>query len=340
MLEIDDNTVEVGLLSCQELEENVWRRNMCAGCRGCIAVCPADALAYDPKLNRPSQVTLCVDCKACLDACPRLPGNTNRIASSEILGHYVDIKNVRSKTSSGRFQNGGAVTALLTAALEEDLVDYALVMGVDRWTQKAHPRAVYDANGLMECAGSRYTNNAVLEAIKESKAKNIALVGTPCAVQAIGLLRRSSNEYAMKLAQKVRFLIGLFCFEAFDDSLISEIGRRLGTPSWRIDKMSAAEGIMVVTLRDGVQRSIPLSELAGFVKPGCRSCNDFTSTLSDLSVGSIGSAPGMSAVIIRTPEGLGLFEIAEEMGLIESWDGVNIKAIERVGKTKLRKNGF
>jgi len=219
-------------------------------------------------------------------------------------------------------------------------VDCALVMGVDRWTQKAQPRIVCDATGVIKCAGSKYTSNAILEAIKDSKAKNIALVGTPCTIQTVGLLRRSSNEYAIKLIQKVRFLIGLFCFEAFDDSLISEITRRLGVPSWRIDKMVAAEGEMVVTLRDGDQKTIPLAELGTHVKPGCKNCDDFTAKLSDISIGSIGSAPGMSTSIIRTHEGIGLFKIAEEMGFIEAWDSVNIKAIEKVGKIKLKGNGF
>ncbi|HWQ18508.1 MAG TPA: Coenzyme F420 hydrogenase/dehydrogenase, beta subunit C-terminal domain, partial [Methanotrichaceae archaeon] len=159
-------------------------------------------------------------------------------------------------------------------------------------------------------------------------------------VQAVGLLRGSSNEFAVRLAQKVRFMIGLFCFEAYDDSLISEITGRLCIPTWRIDKMNAAEGKMEVTLRDGSQKFIPLSELADHVKPGCRSCADFTAKMSDVSVGSIGSAPGMSTVIARTQEGLGLFKIAEEMGFIEVDDGVNLEAIERVGRLKLKRNGF
>lgn len=336
--------VKPALLPYQELEENVWLKNACAGCRACIAVCLADTLAFDSKLNKPYQVAPCVDCKACLDACPRMSSNVQNIVSSDIIGPYLDIKNVRSKTTSGRFQNGGAATALLAAALEEELVDCALVMGMDRWAQKPHPRVVYDVKGLEKCAGSKYTSNEILESlkdiIKDPKVKNIALVGTPCTVQAVGLLRKSSNEYAVKLAHKVRFLVGLFCFEAFDDSLIPEISRRLGVPSWRIDKMTAADGRMTITLRDGGQKTISLSELAGCVKPGCRACADFTAKLSDVSVGSIGSAPGMSTVIIRTQEGMGLFKIAEEMGFIEAWDGVDIKAIEKVGKIKLKRNGF
>lgn len=338
---LENDAVKSTLLPYQELEESVWQKNICAGCRACIAVCLADTLAFDSRLNKPYQVAPCVDCKACLDACPRMPANAKNAGSPEIIGPYIDIKNVRSKMSSRRFQNGGAATALLTAALEEELVDCALVMGVDRWAQKPHPCVIYDAKDLDKCAGSKYTSNAVLESIKDlikdPKVKNIALVGTPCTVQSVGLLRKSSNEYAVKLSHKVRFLIGLFCFEAFDDSLISEITGRLDVPPWRIDKIIAADGQMAITLRDGSQKTITLSELAGCVKPGCRSCADFTAKLSDVSVGSIGGALGMSTVIVRTPEGMGLFKIAEEMGFIEVWDGVNVKAIENVGRIKLRR---
>jgi hypothetical protein len=93
--------------------------------------------------------------------------------------------------------------------------------------------------------------------------------------------------------------------------------------------MIAAEGKMTITLRDEAGRTIPLPELAGCVRPGCKACADFSAKLSDLSIGSIGNAFGMSTVLIRTPEGMGLFKIAEEMGFIEAWDGVNVKAIKK-----------
>ena len=228
-----------------------------------------------------------MECNACLDACPRLPTNIKNLASSDILGPYLDIKNVRAKSGSKRFQNGGAATALLSVALEEELVDAALVMGMDRWAQTAYPRVIYDAKDLEKCAGSKYTSNAILEYIMDllKNVNHIALVGTPCAVQAVGLMRRSSNEFAVKLAHKVRFIIGLFCFEAFDDSLIQGVTGRLGIPSWRVDKMSAGEGKMTITLRDGSQKVIPLTDLADHVKPGCRACGDFTAKLSDISTG-------------------------------------------------------
>ena len=334
-------TITSAILPYQELVDQVWEKNLCSGCRGCIAVCLAGTLEYDHRAGRPYQLNPCVECKACLDACPRLKANADKIATSNLLGDYLEIKNARSMTGGAHFQNGGAVTALLSAALEEELVDCVLVMGLDRWTQEPYPRVIYEAKDLGKCAGSKYTSNAILETmkdlVKDQSIKNVALVGTACTVQAVSFLSRSQNEYAAKLAQKVRFLLGLFCFEAFDDRLIAEISRRIDAPTWNISKISAGEGQMNITLRDRSTRSIPLPELASFVLPGCKTCADFTATQSDISIGGVGSAPGMSSVIVRTEKGLGLFRIAEEMGFLEAWDGVNAEAIERLCRLKMKR---
>ena len=283
-----------------------------------------------------------MDCKACLDVCPRLPVNNQKIISTQIIGHYISIKNARSTMNSIPFQKGGAATALLTAALEEELIDCALVMGLDSWTQKPYPRIVYNATDLKKCVGSKYTSNAILEPINDiiKGVKNIALVGTPCSVQAVGLIRKSSNEFAARVAQRVRFVVGLFCFEAYDESLIREVSSLIGLPSWRFDKVDICDGKMSIKLRDGTHKIIPLQDLAEHVKPGCKVCADFTAVLSDISVGSTGSTPNMSTVIVRTEEGMGLFNIAEEKGLLEVTDDVNVEAINKAGTLKIKKNGI
>jgi coenzyme F420 hydrogenase subunit beta len=341
---LNNGIVVPTLLPFQELEQKVWITEMCAGCRGCISVCPANTLAYDLKLARPYQITPCVDCKACLEACPRTPANLEKLPSADVIGPYLDIKNAKARAGNSRHQNGGAATGILKAALEEELVDRVIVMGSDRWAQKAYARVIEYPSDLGRSAGSKYMNNDILEVMrdvmKDDRIKNVALVGTPCTIQTVGLLRNSTNEYSAKLTQKIRFMVGLFCYESFSDSLIPEISSRLGVPSWRIVKMNAGEGKLTITLRNGEEKQLPLSSLSQFVKPGCRKCNDFTAKLSDISVGSVGSAPGSSVVITRTAEGAGLFEIAKELGHIETADGVNVEAIEKIGKLKLKRNGF
>jgi coenzyme F420 hydrogenase subunit beta len=330
------------LLPVKSLERAVWEKGACSSCMSCISVCPSGSLAYDRERNRPYQVASCVDCRACLDVCPRIPANNKQIYSSPILGPCLAIKNARFKGNGNRSQRGGAVTALLTAALDEELADCALVMDQDPWSQKAYPRAVFDSRDLKNCAGSKYTNNAILEPLGElaKSAKNIILVGTACSADAIGLMRISSNEFAKKIARKVRFVIGLFCFEAYDESLIEGIVEITGIPAWRFCGMDNAEGKMVIRLRGGGSETIPLHCLAEHVKVGCKVCADFTAKLSDISVGNMGSATGMNAVIVRSAEGMGLLSIAEETGLIEISDGVDVPAIEKAGRLKLTKNSI
>lgn len=334
--------IEDLLLPSGMLKREVWQKGACSSCMACLSVCPAGSLAYDHEENRPYQVASCVDCGACLDVCPRIPANNDKIYSSPILGPYAAIKNARLKKNSARSKKGGAVTALLTAALNEELVDCALVMDHDHWSQKAYPRAVFNAGDLKSCAGGKYTSNAILEPLGDlaKSAKNIAIVGTACSADAIGLMRMSSNEFAQKIARKVRFVIGLFCFEAYDESLIKAITEIAGIPLWRFEGMDNSEAKMTIELRGGGSKTIPLHRLAGHIRIGCRACADFTAKLSDVSVGNIGGTPGMNAVIIRTGEGSGLFNIAEETGLLEVSDGVDVQAIEKAGRLKLTKNGI
>lgn len=333
------------VLPYKELEEAVWNKGLCAGCRACITVCPANTLAYDDAKGQPYQFTPCVDCKACLDACPRTPSNYAAFRSPDVLGPYLDVKSARAGIDVPRAQNGGVVTALLATALEEELVDCALVMGSDRWKQKAFPLVAYYPEDLGRASGSKYDSNGIMEALKDvakdGSIRSVAVVGTPCTVEAIELLRASTNEYAVKLAEKVRFVIGLFCFEVFDLSMAEDVAKRLDVPTWKITKMNAGEGKMAVHLRGGEVRHLPLKDLADHVRKGCKVCPDFTSKDADISVGSVGSRPGLSTVVIRTAEGMGLYEIAKDLKYVEAMpEGADLAAIEKVGRLKLKKNGL
>jgi hypothetical protein len=48
----------------------------------------------------------------------------------------------------------------------------------------------------------------------------------------------------------------------------------------------------------------------------------------------------MSVAMIRTPDGMGLFKLAEEIGTIDVWPGVRTDVVERVGMLKLGRNGY
>ncbi|HUL62811.1 MAG TPA: Coenzyme F420 hydrogenase/dehydrogenase, beta subunit C-terminal domain [Methanocella sp.] len=341
----DQAASKPAVLPYKELEEAVWDKELCSGCRACITVCPGNTLGYDDARSRPYQYTPCVDCKACLDACPRYGKNYAAFRSGDVLGPYLEVRSVRSPLDTPRRQNGGAMTALLMAALEEEVVDRALVMGSDRWAQKAYPLVADSAADLRRAAGSKYDSNGVLEALKDvardKAVRSVAIVGTPCTVQALSLLRASTNEYAVQLSDKLRFVLGLFCFEVFDSTTVAEVARRLEVPPWKITRMNAGEGKMTVHLRGGAVKHLPLPGLGGHVRPGCKVCPDFTSKCADISVGSVGSKPGLSTVVVRSAEGSGLYEIAKDLNYLEVMpESPDIAAIEKVGRLKLKRNGL
>jgi coenzyme F420 hydrogenase subunit beta len=136
-------------------------------------------------------------------------------------------------------------------------------------------------------------------------------------------------------------VLGLFCFEVFDSAMVADVAKRLEVPAWKIEKMNAGEGKMTVYLRGGDMKQLPLPSLSGHVRKGCKACHDFTSKCSDISVGSVGSKPGLSTVVIRSAEGMGLYEIAKDLHYVEPEpEGADIAAIEKIGKLKLKKNSL
>ncbi|HMK46508.1 MAG TPA: 4Fe-4S dicluster domain-containing protein, partial [Methanocella sp.] len=82
---LSNTSSKPSVLPYKELEESVWKKDICAGCRACITICPGNTLAYDNTENKPYQNTPCVDCKACVDVCPRMPANYGAFLSTEII---------------------------------------------------------------------------------------------------------------------------------------------------------------------------------------------------------------------------------------------------------------
>ena len=85
---------------------------------------------------------------------------------------------------------------------------------------------------------------------------------------------------------------------------------------------------------------IPLNEAKSCVRKNCNICMDFTSELSDLSVGSVGSPEGWSTIIIRTDKGMELLKNAERDNYIKtkSLSESGLKLMERLENKKKKEN--
>jgi coenzyme F420 hydrogenase subunit beta len=85
---------------------------------------------------------------------------------------------------------------------------------------------------------------------------------------------------------------------------------------------------------------IPLEKAKSCVRKNCNICMDFTSELSDLSVGSVGSQEGWSTIIIRTDKGFELVKNAENDKYIQTKpiEESGLKLIKNLANKKKKEN--
>jgi coenzyme F420 hydrogenase subunit beta len=167
----------------------------------------------------------------------------------------------------------------------------------------------------VKCAGSRYSYSPNLIALQkglEQKKRALALVGTPCQIQAARKLQMFSKNYR----EKIKLMIGLMCSETFSYERFMKVylGDQLGIDLTQITKMNI-KGKLILTMKSGLSREIPLKEIKKYVRDSCNICDDFPARLADISVGGLG-LNGWSLVILRTEAGCKFFEEAAEKGFL------------------------
>ena len=137
-----------------ELFDEVITGGLCTGCAGCIIACPHDVLSYNDAngVYKPFHIDVDGDerncthgekgCTMCTRACPRFRSWETEIdvhqhqrerTVEEVAGITLDI--VLARTTDPELadvgQDGGFVSALLAFALENDVIDGALVSAFD-----------------------------------------------------------------------------------------------------------------------------------------------------------------------------------------------------------------
>jgi coenzyme F420 hydrogenase subunit beta len=330
-----------------DLKSEVWDKGTCSGCGACVAVCPADSISFEegemitvPRSNGYcKQATDGVPCGACYAACPRIGDQP-----AETLGNYLDILTAKAAFDIPRKQSGGAVTAILTNALDEGLIDAVVTVTEDRWNLKPSSIIITKSNVLIQQAGSRYSwwvplLAALKYAVIDSKFRRIAIVGVPCAVQAIMRIRKSDNDLLKPYANATRLVIGLFCTETFDYTTLihGKLKTHYKIEPHEIRKLDI-KGKLEILKQDGTMTGIPLAELETCIRKGCHYCTDFSAILSDISAGAVGSPAGMTTLIVRTPAGKGFVDSAIRNNRLTLGTVADTSAIEKMASAKIRKN--
>jgi len=330
-----------------DLKSEVWDTGRCSGCGACVAVCPADALSFDEgemvvvptSTGYCKQATDSVPCGACYAVCPRAIDQPK-----ETLGKYTSLVSARAAFEVPRKQSGGAVTAILANALDEGLIDAVVTVTEDHWTLRPSSVVITKSAVLVQQAGSRYSwwvplLAALKHAVIERKCRRIAVVGVPCAVQAVARMRESENDLLKPFGKAIRLVIGLFCTETFDYSALvhGKLREHYKLEPYEIRKLDV-KGKLEILKQDGGTVVVPLAELETCIRKGCHYCTDLTSVYSDISAGSIGSPAGSTTLIVRTATGNGFLESAVKNNKLTVGSGVDVATIEKLAKAKIKKN--
>jgi len=329
----------------KELFSEVVTTGLCTGCAGCVIACPHDVLDYNADNGAYKPFHLDIDggtsdcthgekgCTMCTRACPRFRNwegeiDTHRFArertDDEVYG-IGDVLLARSVDESlvENGQDGGFISTLLIYALENDLIDAALVSGLegDGSTWRAEPRVARTRQDVLDTAKSRYTYSANLlayPAAVESGAERIAVVGMGCMASAPGAMQ---SRKAGKIARRLSLTVGLLCSKTFDDRIFEDLfAAQYGIQRADIIKMNI-KGVFQIWTRDGAFHEIPLKEAHPFTREGCTHCPDFAAEHADISAGGIGAFNDWTLVIVRTDQGRALVSALKEHGLIETRPG-------------------
>ncbi len=215
------------------------------------------------------------------------------------------------------------MSALLIYALEHDVIDAALVSGLegDGSTWVAQPRVARNRDDVVLTAKSRYTYSANLLAYPEAiegGAERIALVGMGCMASATGVMQ---SRKAGKIARRLSLTIGLLCSKTFDDSIFEELFEaKYNIKRSDITKMNI-KGVFQLWTKDGNFHEVPLKEAHAFTREGCKQCPDFAAEHADISTGGIGAFGDWTLVIVRTDLGRSIMDGMKNAGLVETRPG-------------------
>lgn len=315
-------------------EDEAMTRKGCAGSSSagsCYTVCPRSyAICSDDRSE-------CV--RREYGNCHINPFNNLEGREGNTIGCYDNMISARSvdENISEKGQDGGVVTALLDMALKGGFIDSAVVAGKsDDEPWRPEPVVATGSEELSKSSGSKYTACpsilGVWDAI-DSEYEKIALVGTPCNIEA---MRKVQSLHDRSLgADRVKILIGLFCTETFWYKDLLEYLDGMGVDINKVVKFDIGNGKFKI-YTDAEVKEVPIKDLEPLARSACNVCNDFSSEFADLSAGSVGSDDGWTTLVIRTQVGQELVDMAIEKGLIETKE-LSSDAVSKINKISINK---
>jgi coenzyme F420 hydrogenase subunit beta len=287
----------------------IVENGLCTGCGTCAGICPVDAIEmviehkkgiYIPQLDEEK----CNQCGLCFDVCPGHSVDFRKLnqeifgkePNDVLIGNYLNCHIGHATDYDIRYNSssGGLVTALLIYALEERMIDGALVTRMKKDKPlEPEPFIARTKDEIIEAAKSKYcpvpANIGLKEILKAKEGERFAVVGLPCHIHGI----RKAGTTSKWLKEKIVLHLGLFC-----NHVPSFWGTKLLLQKLEVDDGEIVKldyrgegwpGYMKISKRDG--EILPLPDYWGFVgsyfffPSRCLMCDDATNEVADISFG-------------------------------------------------------
>jgi coenzyme F420-reducing hydrogenase beta subunit len=187
-----------------ELNEEIIKTGKCVYCGACGALCAN--IKYDTDKEVPIEDGSCKDANTCRDGyglcynvCPKtgidqistalLDRWVFGIEQEKILGHYMKVVSVKPSDTAKQniHSKAGPITILLWVAMEEKLIDSAIITDKDE-NFRPFPFIAESQQDLFKSLGYKPSQSPTLSMIGEAINRgftDIAVVGTPCQIQGL-----------------------------------------------------------------------------------------------------------------------------------------------------------
>jgi coenzyme F420 hydrogenase subunit beta len=218
------------------------------------------------------------------------------------------------------------------------------MLDLDPWELKPIAQVAETVEQIVDNLGPQYlwapVFDALNEAVFERGLENIAIVGTPCAAQAIRKLRASPNPRLQPYQEAIRLSIAVFCTGIYRPEMIDELlVKRMGVGRDQVKhlEVSPDRQWLQAVLWDNSTRTIPRQQAEGFTRNGCGVCDDYLGESADLAVGTVGAPANASTLIIRSRTGDVFTRNALQMNLLDVSHEVDQSALTLASEEKDRR---